>query len=379
MTMRTAYLDYNATAPLRPEARAAMTEALGQPGNASSVHGFGRRARALVEEARAAVADLVRARPEEVVFASGGTEANNMVLRGTERRVLASASEHESVLQVGAPKLLPLRPDGTLDPEALAAALRGDDGPALVALMLANNETGVIQPVAEVARLALAFGAWLHCDAVQGAGKIEIDFGALGVNSMSLSAHKLGGPQGVGALILAEGTEPAPLMLGGGQERRRRAGTENVAAIAGFGAAARAAQGGLSGAAGLAKLRDDLESALRALAPDLSIHGAGAPRSPNTSCFGAPGLNSETLIMALDLAGVAVSAGSACSSGKVAASHVLSAMGASESQARESIRVSLGWASTAEDTAQFLAAWRACLKRRGAPNSDSPGGLAFAG
>lgn len=377
--MRTAYLDCNATAPLRPEARDAMLAALSQTGNASSVHRFGRAARSLIEDARAALADLVGARPAQVVFTAGGTEANATALCGLRRPVLASAGEHVSVLEAAPMSTIPLRADGVIDLQALESALSAVETPPAVAVMLANNETGVIQPVAEASRLARDHGALLHCDAVQAAGKIPVDFASLGAATLSLSAHKLGGPQGVGALILAEGVEVAPLLRGGGQERRRRAGTENVAAIAGFGAAARAAQRDLAKMESVARLRDDLETELRKREPDLAIHGAEAPRLPNTSCFGVPGLSAETLVMALDLAGVAVGAGSACSSGKVAPSHVLRAMGASDTQAREAIRVSLGWASTAEDTAQFLAAWTAILKRRRDSGAESSAGLAMAG
>jgi cysteine desulfurase len=377
--MRTAYLDCNATAPLRPEAREAMLAAMSQTGNASSVHRFGRAARSLIEDARAAVAELVGVQPVQVVFTSGGTEANATALRGMRRPVLASAGEHVSVLEAAPMTPVSLRADGIIDLEALEHALAEAETAPALAVMLANNETGVIQPVAQAARLAREHGALLHCDAVQAAGKIPVDVASLGAASLSLSAHKLGGPQGTGALILADSVEIAPLLRGGGQERRRRAGTENVAAIAGFGAAARAAQRDLAKMQTVARLRDDLESELRAREPELVIHGAEAPRLPNTSCFGVPGVSAETLVMALDLAGVAVGAGSACSSGKVAPSHVLRALGASDSQAREAIRVSLGWASTAEDTAQFLAVWEACLKRRRAPRAESSAGLAMAG
>jgi cysteine desulfurase len=377
--MRTAYLDCNATAPLRPEAREAMLAALSQTGNASSVHRFGRAARSLIEDARAAVAELVGVQAAQVVFTSGATEANTMALRGLRRPVLASAGEHVSVLEAAPMTTVPLRADRIIDLEALEHALGVAETPPVLAVMLANNETGVMQPVAEAARLAQTHGALLHCDAVQAAGKIPLDFASLGAATLSLSAHKFGGPQGIGALILAEGIDIVPLLRGGGQERRRRAGTENVAAVAGFGVAARAAQRDLAKMDAVARLRDDLEAELRAREPALVIHGAEAPRLPNTSCFGVPGLSAETLVMALDLAGVAVGAGSACSSGKVAPSHVLLAMGASETQAREAIRVSLGWASTAEDTKQFLTAWEACLKRRRVPGAESSAGLAMAG
>ncbi len=362
--MRPIYLDYNATAPLRPEARAAVIAALEQTGNASSIHAFGRRARQLVEDARAAVAALAGARPEQVVFTSGGTEANNMALRATGRPVLASAGEHDSVLHAGVEQTIPLRPDGIVDLQALEIALRSAAHPALVSVMLANNETGVVQPVAAAARAAHDCGAILHCDAVQAAGKLPLDLAGLGADMLSLSAHKLGGPQGVGALILGEAVEIAPLLRGGGQERRRRAGTENVAAIAGFGAAARAARDQIDRIGALARARDDLERGLRETTPGVTVHGAAAPRLSNTSCFGIPGVTAEFLVMALDLEGVAVGAGSACSSGKLAPSHVLRAMGVGAAESAEAIRVSLGWASVPEDIAGFMAAVRTCLGRR---------------
>ncbi|MCH8035910.1 MAG: aminotransferase class V-fold PLP-dependent enzyme, partial [Proteobacteria bacterium] len=258
---------------------------------------------------------------------------------------------------------IPLSRDGVVDLDALEALLGADPRPALVSVMLANNETGVIQPVARAAETAHRRGALVHCDAVQGAGKIPVDMAALGVDLLSLSAHKLGGPQGVGALIVAEGIELAPLMRGGGQERRHRAGTENLPGIAGFGAAATCALAGLEPMAGLAALRDRLERRLRARAPEIKIYGAGAPRLSNTSCFGVPGLAAETQVIALDLAGVAVSAGAACSSGKVAPSHVLKAMGASEAEAGCAIRVSLGWDSGTAGIERFLEAWSALYSR----------------
>ncbi len=362
------YLDYNATAPVRPAAAAAVAEALALTGNASSVHGFGRRVRARIEEAREAVAQLVGARPEQVVFTSGGTEANNQALaRAAGGRTLVSAGEHDSILQA-APEAaqVPLDLEGTIDLTALGDLLAAPPAPALVSIMLANNETGVIQPVAEAARMARAAGAVVHCDAVQAAGKVPLDFGDLGVDLMSLSAHKLGGPQGVGALVVAEESGLAPLLRGGGQERRRRPGTENVIGIAGFGAAAREAARDLAAFAGLARWRDRLEEGVRALAPAARLFGAGAPRLANTACFALPGLRAETQIMALDLAGVAVSAGAACSSGKVQPSHVLRAMGADEETADCAIRVSLGWASEAADVEAFLEAWGALLRRTGA-------------
>ena len=357
------YLDHNATAPLRPEAAAALCRALEVTGNASSVHGYGRRARALIEDARERLAAFVGARPAELIFTSGGTEANNMALRGLAAgRILVSAGEHDSVLNAvpGATRI-PLGADGLVDLDALRELLAEGPEPALVSVMLANNETGVIQPMARIVALAREGGALVHSDAVQAAGKIPLDFATLGVDLLSLSAHKLGGPPGVGALVIAEGARCDPLLRGGGQERRRRAGTENLPGIAGFAAAAAAAE--LDRFAALASLRDELERRLRAAAPEVKVYGAGSPRLPNTSCFGLPGLAAETQVMALDLAGVAVSAGAACSSGKVAPSHVLRAMGVDEAEAGAAIRVSLGWDSRAEDIERFLEAWCALYSR----------------
>jgi cysteine desulfurase len=368
------YLDYNASAPIRPEAAAAVARALSLTGNASSVHGFGRRARACLEDAREAVAALVGAPARAVVFTSGGTEANALALRGTGRpRVLLSAGEHPSVLKaVDGARLVPLRRDGVIDLARLAAMLEEGAQPALVSVMLANNETGVIQPLEEVIALARRHGALVHCDAVQAAGKIAIDRGALGVDLLSLSAHKIGGPQGVGALIVGDALEVTPLLRGGGQERGRRAGTENLPGIAGFAAAAELAKAELADTARIAALRDDLERRLRALAPEAVIFGATAPRLPNTTCVAVPGLAAETQVMSLDLAGVAVSAGSACSSGKVAPSHVLRAMAASEAETAAAIRISLGWASTSADVDRFLYAWGEHAVRNGAARRHSP-------
>ena len=362
---RAVYLDYNATTPMKPAVIAAVVEAMGRLGNASSVHRFGRLARRAVEEARERVAALVGARPEQVVFTSSGTEANNLALHGrVHGRVIISAIEHDSVLRA-APhaEILPVGADGVVDLEALARLLSRDGKPALVSVLLANNETGVIQPVAEVARLARSHGCLVHCDAVQAAGKIPVDLGSLGVHLMSLSAHKIAGPQGAGALVVADGVEVESMLRGGGQERGRRAGTEDVAALAGFGVAAELAREGLGDTASLTRLRDDLERRVLDLAPGVNIFGAEALRVANTSCFTMPGVASETQVMALDLAGVAVSAGAACSSGKVQPSHVLRAMGASEAEAGGAIRVSLGWRTSAADIDRFVEAWGGLFAR----------------
>lgn len=378
--MNSSYLDYNATAPLRPEARAALLAALEAPANPSSVHRFGRNARGIADIARGQVADLVQAEARRVVFTSGGTEANNLALRlamegaaGVKSLVVAGI-EHDSVLRPTRHSGLPVYevaagPDGVVSVAALEATLRtaqsAHPGPALLALMLANNETGAIQPVAEAARLAHSSGALLLCDAVQAAGKIAVDLSQLDADFLTLSAHKLGGPTGVGALVTRDDWTPAPLLRGGGQEKGMRAGTENLGGIAGFGAAAAAARSGLDGMAAVASLRDRLQAGLLAACPEAPVYGGGAAsRLPNTLCIGMPGVPAETQVMALDLAGVAVSAGSACSSGKVTPSHVLTAMGLPEQTAREAIRFSLGWASTEEDVARAIEAWTRLWQRK---------------
>ncbi len=354
-----AYLDYNASAPMSPAVVQVMTAASGLCGNPSSVHADGRKARAVIEDARAAVAACVGARPAQVVFTSGATEANALALRGCgRRRVLVSAVEHDSVLNaVNGADQIPVDGDGVVDRDALRAMLAECGGDTVVSVMLANNETGVIQPLDAVVALARDAGALVHCDAVQGPGRIPVDVAALGVDLLSLSAHKLGGPKGVGALIQRRDGTIAAEMKGGGQERGLRGGTENLTGIAGFGAAAGAVRETLAGVGAVERLRDDLEARVRALAADAVIFGAGAKRLPNTACIALPGVGAETQVMALDLAGVAVSAGSACSSGKIKASHVLDAMGVPPALAGCAIRVSLGPKSTAADIEAFIAAW----------------------
>ena len=357
------YMDHNATTAVRPEARDAVALALALTGNPSSVHGSGRTARRLVEDARDAVAALVGAEPAWVVFTSGGTEANNLALRVLPPRasILCSAVEHASVLSVmdGIVEI-PVDGDGVVDLGALEALLAGEDTPTLVSVMLANNETGVLQPVADVAALAHEHGALIHCDAVQAAGKMAIDFRALGCDLMSLSAHKIGGPSGVGALVVTSGVEGdlalIPMLRGGVQERGRRAGTENVPGISGFGAAARAAREGLSDFARLGRWRERIENRLRQHA-DSRVYGFSAPRLANTSCLTMPGVEAESQVIQLDLAGVAVSAGAACSSGKVEPSRVLAAMGVDANEAATAIRVSLGWNTTEDDADKFVEAW----------------------
>ncbi len=353
------YLDANATEPLRPPARAAMLAALDEVGNPSSVHGAGRAARRRLEDAREAIAARFGGEARHLVFTSGGTEANALAIHalGKNRRVIVGATEHDAVRAAAAGASV-LRVDraGLADLDMLADVLRG--GPALVCLMLANNETGVIQPVTAAAELCRAAGAWLHVDAVQAAGRVAVDLAALGADSLALSSHKLGGPQGAGALLLspAASAVPAPLIAGGGQERGWRGGTPPLPAIAGFAAAVVSGQG----AAALAPLRDAAEQA--ALRVGALALGADAPRLPNTTCLALPGVRADTQVIALDLAGVAVSAGAACSSGKVARSHVLDAMGLG-ALAGQAIRVSLPWDATAAHVAAFAAAYRAMAER----------------
>ena len=351
-----AYLDHNATAPVRPEARAAALSALDLPSNPSSVHAEGRRARALVEEARGRVAALVGAMPGDVVFTSGATEAAAFALtpdlavdgRAGLDRILVGATEHAAVLRghgfpAGAVTVLPVRRDGTLDLDAAALAIAAGGRP-LVAVQAANNETGVIQPIAALAALVRSSGGALLCDAVQAAGRVRCD--GLGADILLLSGHKMGGIAGAGAAVTVGGrvTWGRAMLRGGGQERGLRSGTENVAAIAAFGAAAAV---GL--VPGLAALRDRFEAALRELAPDAVVFGQGAARLPNTCAFAVPGIAAERLLMAFDLGGVAVSSGSACASGKVGRSHVLDAMNVRTDLTSGAMRISLGWDSTVDD------------------------------
>jgi cysteine desulfurase len=354
------YLDYNATAPVRPEAIRAMTLALEVGGNPSSVHAAGRAARARVESARADVAALAGASPASVTFVSGGAEANALALESAVAsgvtRVIIGATEHETVVEtansLGLPvEMWPVDGEGVADLAWLEGRLAAG-GRALVCLMLANNETGVIQPVAEAAGLVRAADGWLHVDAVQAAGKIPVAMDTLGADTLSLSAHKIGGPQGVGALVVGPRAQLTRRLHGGGQERGLRAGTENVPGIAGFGAAARFALADLPRMALQAPWRDHLQAEL--IGSGAEVLGAGAPRLPQTLCIATHGHASELQVIALDLAGVMVSAGAACSSGKVKASRVVAAMGRPD-LAPFSLRISGGWASTAAD-------WRVCTK-----------------
>lgn len=358
------YLDHNATTPLRPEAAAAISDAMRIGGNPSSVHAVGRRARCIIEDAREKVAALAEAAPAEVIFTSGGTEANALALRGFgRRRLLVSAVEHASVAATeGIAATIPVDRDGIVLLDALGVLLAASSEPTLVSVMAANNETGVIQPVAEVAAVCRRHGALLHCDAVQAAGRMPLDRREMGVHLLSLSAHKLGGPPGAGALIVDASLPLQPLLRGGGQERGRRAGTENLLGIAGFGAAAGRAWT-FPDAARLTLLRDRLERRLRAVCPSAPVFGTAAPRLPNTTCIAMPGVDAETQVIAFDLAGIAVSAGAACSSGRVTRSNVLAAMGVGDDLASSAIRVSLGWTTGEADVERFFEVWTSVYAR----------------
>jgi cysteine desulfurase len=375
------YLDANASAPLLEAARQAMLNVVADTGNPSSVHAEGRQARAVIETARAEVAELAGAEPDQVIFTSGATEAaatalTPQLLSGSGKiaasHLYVGASEHPCVLAGGRfeaenVSILPVDASGIIDLAAFEQALGNHDqaaGRPFVALMLANNETGVIHPVAEAAAIARRHDAVIFCDAVQAAGRIALDITALGVDMLALSAHKMGGPQGVGALILAdEALRPVPLLTGGGQENYRRAGTENVAAIAGFGVAAKAARHHLEKAGRIGDLRRQLEAGIKRVAPDASIFGAAAERLANTVLFAVPGVNAETAVIAFDLEGIAVSSGSACSSGKVGDSHVLAAMGVSPDLRRGAIRMSMAPSATATETEHVVDAWKRIYAR----------------
>ncbi|PWE78947.1 cysteine desulfurase [Bradyrhizobium sp. SUTN9-2] len=365
------YLDWNATTPLRPEARAAMVAAFDLVGNPSSVHAEGREARRLVEEARATLAAAVGAQPRNIIFTSAGTEANALALspglRGPSgapvERLLVSAVEHASVLAGGrfpADKigLIQVTRSGLVDLDHLKALLKGGP-PALVSIMVANNETGALQPVTEAARIVHEAVGLLHVDAIQALGKMPFDINTVGADLATFSAHKIGGPKGVGALVMSEGIGGLePVLRGGGQELNRRAGTENVVGIAAFGAAVKAALQALpEDVKHMASLRDRLENGLREV-PGTTVFAKDVARLPNTVLFTALGLKAETAVIGFDLEGIAVSSGSACSSGKVQPSHVLSAMGYDPAVSQGAVRLSLGWSTEPADINRALEAWR---------------------
>lgn len=363
MTPGRVYLDWNATAPLRAEAREATIAALDSIGNPSSVHGEGRAVRKIVERARDEVAALVGAKASEVVFTSGATESLSTVLCAGWASIVASGVEHDAVLAAArgsASRLIecPVSLDGVIDRDGFAAAVAaaGADGSALACVQLANNETGVIQPVRELAEIARGHNAAVLVDGAQGPGRVDVDCTRLGCDFLAISAHKFGGPKGVGALVIRNGRSLRPRVIGGGQEQRRRAGTENVPGIAGFGAAARMAKTELaSGQRTMRALRDRFEARVQSLVPGAFVVASATDRLPNTTCLAIPGTRAETLLMRLDLAGIAVSSGSACSSGKIGASHVLIAMGLAPEVARSAVRISIGPTTREADIDRLLA------------------------
>ena len=361
----TIYLDHNATTPPLPEVITAVFDTMGLIGaNPSSIHANGRAARILVDDARDSVAALVGAEPEKVVFTSGGSESNNTVIMCAGlRRILVSPTEHAAVLKTVLTRspnsvLIPVDHNGLVDLQELGAILADDHEPALVCVMAANNETGVLQPMADISELAHRHGAFVHCDAVQAVGKIPVDIKAWGVDYLALSGHKMGGPQGIGALVRRGNAPLSSFITGGGQEHGVRAGTENVAAISGLGIAAQIAAETLDEKfATLLAYRNALEIGIKTLSPATRIFCEDAPRLPNTSNFTLPGVSSGKQIMALDLAGVFVSAGSACSAGKVDPSHVLESMDVDPELSTSALRISFGWSSEVADVDRFLDAW----------------------
>lgn len=372
------YLDYNATSQIKPQVIERVAEVMAKVGNPSSVHDYGRGAKMVVEGARAAIAKLVGVASNAVIFTGCGTEANNMAIRTKQAAsIVHSNIEHDSVFAAaklsGKPVFIaPVDENGIVDMQALDALLAKAPKPALVSIMLANNETGVIQPLKDISEIVKKHGGLFHSDCIQAAGKIFVEFADLGVDMISLSAHKMGGPQGVGALVVRPDMPITTLIVGGGQELGRRSGTENVAGIAGFGLAAELAETDLPKFMALEQLRDQLEEKITNAAPDAKIWSAGVSRLPNTLAVSMPGVSAETQVMHMDLEGVAVSSGSACSSGKVKESHVLKAMSLKAMSLKamggdgcgtETIRISFGFESVASDVDQVFAAWSGLYDR----------------
>lgn len=361
------YFDHNATSPLRAAARAAMDAAHDRGGNASSVHSEGRAARGMVEKARKQIATPLDVDPAQIIFTSGATESNNAILRGfPDRSVFLSAVEHPCVHENRGEHatFIPVTRDGVVDIAAFEQMIAACAQPALVSVMAVNNETGVIQPVSEIMAIAKKYNAITHTDAVQALGRIPITRAGLNVDFLTLSAHKVGGPQGVGATIIAPGAPLPRFIIGGSQERNHRAGTENVPAISGFGAAVEeAAAQRETYVTTLTSMREEMEREMMRLSPSIRIYGTDAPRVANTICLTVPHVSSETMLIALDIEGVAISSGAACSSGTVRPSRVLMQMGVSEDEAKTALRISLGWNSTSEDVEKFLSAWQKITTR----------------
>lgn len=367
------YMDYNATGQVYPEVAEEMLRVLQQGGNPSSVHAVGRNAKKEVENARAAISGIVNCRARDIIFTGGGTEANNLALKGllNQSSLIVAATEHDSII---APSktlkgidvhMVPVDQNGLVDIAAYQSILQEHGEGALVSVMMANNETGVLQDIPNLTQMAHEHGALMHVDAIQAFAKLPLDFKELDVDLMTLSSHKTGGPQGVGGLIVKPNIPLQAEIVGGGQELGRRSGTENVAGISGFGKAAMMAGSSLAKMTELEAIRDFIEAEILKICPHAPLYGQGATRLKNTSNIGMPGVQGETQVMHFDLAGIMVSSGSACSSGKVKESHVLRAMGATQEEAREAVRVSLGWKNTREDAVAFIKAWAALYDRAG--------------
>lgn len=366
------YLDYNASTPLCPAARTMVGRVLGvEEGayNASSVHAFGREGRKFVEDARRNVADLVGADVSQVIFNSGATEGNNTVLRHfaqvfPDDVILVSAVEHPSVLEaVGGAEIIPVDETGRIDLAFLKDRLVRTPRVSLVSVMYANNETGVIQDVLNISRACRESGAFFHCDATQALGRIPIDIKESGIDFLTCSSHKIGGMQGVGALVMRLCGQTPVLLRGGGQEKAARAGTENVVGIASFGAAAYFAKENMAHNIILRSLRDQMEKELQSISPEIVFHGRSCERLPNTSFFSIPSVNAQNILMALDLEGISISNGSACSSGSVKPSAVLKAMGMENEIASSALRISMGWATKESDVQAFLKSWKIVYER----------------
>lgn len=356
------YLDHNATTTLHPAARTAIIEALDCFGNASSIHAHGRAVRTLLEEARSRVVDFFAVKPSQVVFTSGATEANNMLMKGFQGQVITSEIEHDSILEANkSAQRCRVNAQGVIDLGHLEDLLKTSDEPTLVSIMAANNETGVIQPLAKIVALCRQYGAKLHSDVVQIIGKADLDWADLNLDFMSISGHKIGALQGIGALIVNEHIPVQPLVRGGGQERYYRSGTENVVGIVSLGAAIETCRS--QDWSEVKRLRSHLEEQLLQVCPELTVFSNKANRLPNTTCFATPAIASNTQVMHFDLMGISVSAGSACSSGKVKTSHVLKAMGITEPMLESSLRVSLGQTTTEQDINRFIDIWRQLFER----------------
>lgn len=366
-TNRLIYLDYNASSPLKPAVRDAMLDVMDGPSNASAVHKFGRQARLHIENARRDLANSINCAADSIIFTSGAPEANNTVFMNYfDWPIISSVIEHPTVMAAlphDELQLLPVTHDGLIELDKLETALKYAENPALVSIIWVNNETGVIQPMTEISKLVKKYNGLLHTDASQAFGKIDIDFKGLDIDLMTLSSHKIGGPQGTGALVVKAGMDIEPLIVGGGQEKNRRAGTENVMAIVGFGAAAIKAVKDLENYKSLQKWRDAIETAVASHSPNTIFYGQNAPRVSNTTMFATPDLTADTQVINLDLDGIAVSNGSACSSGRVEPSRVLKAMGASDDLANCAIRISMGWNTSENDINTFIEVWKKIYDR----------------